>query len=133
MKKDIGTRLKLERERLALSQAQIAEALGIATRTQIAWEKGEQTPNALHLATLGGLGLDINFIVTEVKNISHNKPSSDALAMSEAWEAIDWALVEAKKTLPPEKKRLAAEALYMAVKTGEGEAKPLARLMSKAA
>lgn len=133
MKEDIGIRLKQERERLSLSQAQVAKSLGIATRTQIAWEKGEQTPNALHLATLGALGLDIQFIVSGVQNISLSEPSLDALAMSEAWEAVDWALAEAKKTLPPKKKRLAAEALYMAVKTGEGEAKPLARLMSKAA
>lgn len=133
MKEEIGLRLKQERERLSLSQAQIAKSLGIATRTQIAWEKGEQTPNAVHLATLGTLGLDIQFIVSGMQNISPTEPSLDAIAMSEAWEAIDWALAEAKKGLPPEKKRKAAEALYMAVRMGEGQAKPLARLLSKAA
>lgn len=133
MKEDIGVRLKQERERLSLSQAQVAKSLGIATRTQIAWEKGEQTPNALHLATLGTLGLDIQFIVSGVQNISPSEPSLDAQAMSEAWEAVDWALAEAKKTLPPKKKRLAAEALYMAVRTGEGELKGLSKMLAKAA
>lgn len=133
MKEAIGFRLKQERERLSLSQAQVAKSLGIATRTQIAWEKGEQTPNALHLATLGTLGLDIQFIVSGVQNVSLTEPSLDALAMSEAWEAVDWALAEAKKTLPPKKKRLAAEALYMAVRTGEGELKGLSKMLATAA
>ncbi len=130
MKEIIGSRLRQERERLGLSQSAVCKALGTATRTQIAWEKGEQVPNALHLSQLAAEGFDILFIVSAQRTTSFE---TELEALSDSWKAIDAALYETGKTLPPEKKKIAAEALYTAVKNGEGTLQSLSKLMTKAA
>lgn len=129
MKIEIGARLREERERLGLSQAQMAKLGGTATRTQVAWEQGDQTPNAVYLATASKQGIDIQYVVTGIRSIT----TDDVLAAFNAFQALDDALAKAKKTMPSDKKRLAAEALYQAVKEGDGEAAPLATLLIKAA
>lgn len=126
-------RLVSERTRLKLSQADFARAAGVHKRSQINYEKGLRCPDTAYLQAIERLGVDLLYLLTGKQILPANDFEAELRALSEAWEAVDWALAEAKKTLPPEKKRQAAEALYMAVKTGQGEAKPLARLMSKAA
>lgn len=60
----IGPRLKEERERVGHSQEQFAEAGGVSRRTVIAWEKGEQFPNAAFLATVSAMGVDVLYVLT---------------------------------------------------------------------
>ncbi len=126
-------RLVSERTRLNLSQAEFAQAAGVHKRSQINYEKGLRCPDTSYLQAIEKLGVDLLYLLTGRPSVPPINIETELKALSDAWEAVDWALAEAKKTLPPKKKRLAAEALYLAVKTGEGEAKPLARLMSKAA
>lgn len=133
MKAEIGTRLKEERERIGLSQAELAKLAGTATRTQIAWEKGEQTPNAVSLAVAHQAGIDIGYVITGIASLNQKQSDIDVQNAFDAYQALDEALANAKKTMPADKKRLAAEALYQAVKAGEGAAKPLATLLTKAA
>ncbi|HCP78021.1 MAG: transcriptional regulator [Pusillimonas sp.] len=133
MKSDIGRRLKEERERLGLSQAQLAKLAGTSPRTQIAWEQGEQTPNALYLAIAGQEGMDVQYVVSGRKSINAEQVQDEIKMVLDAFQALDEALNSAGKTMPPDKKRLAAEALYHAVKSGDGEAVPLAKLLIKAA
>lgn len=133
IKAEIGLRLREERDRLGLSQAQLASATGAATRTHIAWEKGEQTPNAVYLATMFIEGVDVNYVITGQRALTGAALQDELENLSSAWQAIDEALVSAKKTMPPDKKRLAAEAIYNAVKADGCVAKPLAELLTKAA
>jgi len=60
----IAQRLREERTRLDLSQVAVADACGVNRGTVAAWEKGEQTPTAAVLATVDGLGMDVQYIVT---------------------------------------------------------------------
>lgn len=60
----IGPRLKEERERVGRSQEQFAEAGGVSRRTVLAWEKGEQFPNAAFLATASAMGVDVLYVLT---------------------------------------------------------------------
>lgn len=61
---EIGPRLREERERVGLNQEQFAEAGGVSRRTVVAWEKGEQFPNAAFLATVSGMGVDVLYVLT---------------------------------------------------------------------
>lgn len=133
MKLEIGSRLREERERLGLSQAQLAKIAGTATRTQVAWEQGEQTPNAVYLAVVSQHGMDVQYVVTGQRALGLEQVQKDVLLAFDAFQALDEALAAAKKIMPADKKRLAAEALYQAVKSGDGQAGPLAKLLIKAA
>lgn len=61
---EIGPRLREERERVGLNQEQFAEAGGVSRRTVVAWEKGEQFPNAAFLAVVSGMGVDVLYVLT---------------------------------------------------------------------
>jgi len=60
----IGERLKVERARLGLSQAAIADACAVNRGTLASWEKGEQSPTAAVLAVMACLGVDVLYVVT---------------------------------------------------------------------
>lgn len=59
-----GERLKEERERLALSQTALGEACGVTKKSQINYEKGERSPDALYLAALLRAGGDVLYVLT---------------------------------------------------------------------
>lgn len=60
----IGDRLRSERERLKLSQAELAEVGGVKPLTQHSYEKGSSYPNADYLAKVNDLGVDALYVVT---------------------------------------------------------------------
>lgn len=59
----IHDRLRIERERLGLSQAAVYQRLVVSKGTYIKYESGETSPTARHLAILNQMGFDIYFIV----------------------------------------------------------------------
>lgn len=67
---ELGKRLKLERERLNLSQDAFASINDLTSRTVIEWEKGKTFPNLLQLVKLSERGLNIDALFDE---ISKNK------------------------------------------------------------
>lgn len=60
----IGGRLKVERDRLGLTQTGLASLAGIRKSTVGEWEKGTSYPNAAALAAFAHAGVDVLFIVT---------------------------------------------------------------------
>lgn len=60
----LGERLKEERQRLKLTQPELAEAAGAKKRTVIDWEKGVSSPTAIQLEALALKGLDVLYVVT---------------------------------------------------------------------
>lgn len=60
----IAIRLKTERERLALSQPQLGDIVGVGKTTVINWEKGASAPDAVQLAALAAAGGDVLYILT---------------------------------------------------------------------
>lgn len=61
---DIADRLKAAREGLGLSQQAIAEHCGVTSRSQRNYETGERQPDALYLARLVELGVDVIYVLT---------------------------------------------------------------------
>lgn len=70
----IGKRLKEERERLKLTQAELAVIANAGKRTVCDWEANKTSPTALQLSALFHMDFDINYIITghrliAIKNI----------------------------------------------------------------
>lgn len=64
MNVDIGQRLKKERIRLGKSQAEMADELGIAKKSQTNYELGHAMPSAPYLAGAARLGVDVIYVLT---------------------------------------------------------------------
>lgn len=60
----IGERLKEERERLGMNQADFAALAGASKRAQVRYESGERNPDAEYLAGIAAAGADVQYIVT---------------------------------------------------------------------
>lgn len=67
-----GERIKQERERLGLNQADFAALAGSTRKTLFNWESGTATPNATVLAAWAAHGLDVLYVV-----IGQRMPASD--------------------------------------------------------
>lgn len=61
---NIGQRLKNERQRLAMTQADFAFAGGITSNAQLHYEKGVRQPRADYLSALSYIGVDVLYVVT---------------------------------------------------------------------
>ncbi|MCW2478854.1 helix-turn-helix transcriptional regulator [Candidatus Symbiopectobacterium sp. NZEC135] len=73
----IGLRIKEERERLSLTQQGMAEAIGVAKRTFIDWEKERTSPTAVQLSALSLMGMDVLYVLTGQRSstTAREKPS----------------------------------------------------------
>ncbi|WP_343675920.1 helix-turn-helix transcriptional regulator [Paraburkholderia heleia] len=58
------TRLKQERRRLRLSQAELANAGGVQKHAQLNYEKGLRCPDASYLAGVAEAGVDVLYLLT---------------------------------------------------------------------
>lgn len=63
----IGERLKEERKRLGLNQADFAALLGASKTSQFNYEKGDRSPDAIFLAAAAEQGVDVLYVVTGVR------------------------------------------------------------------
>ena len=93
----IGSRLREERLRLGMTQADFSAFGGVAKRTALEWEQGKTSPNALFLAAASQHGIDILYVVNGVRlSDTNTAPPADEQAIVEAWRALN-----------PEQKKLA--------------------------
>lgn len=60
----IGNRLKAERLRLGLSQADFGAFGGVKKGAQINYEKDDRQPSAVYLQSLSDHGVDVNYVIT---------------------------------------------------------------------
>ena len=66
------------RQRLGLSQARMAERLGVPKNTVSRWETGETTPDAQSLAAIYSLGMEVGIVATFFAPIRQKAPVRDA-------------------------------------------------------
>ena len=59
-----GVRLREERERLGLSQAEMSATTGVKPRTYQDWERGIATVSAEFLSVAATLGVDVLYVIT---------------------------------------------------------------------
>mgnify|MGYP000715236013 FL=1 len=60
----IFERLREERIRLGLSQAQLGEIGGVQKQAQLKYEKGDRQPDARYLEAVAGAGVDVLYVLT---------------------------------------------------------------------
>lgn len=63
----IGERLKEARDALKLNQTAFAALAGTSRQTQSNYEKGERMPDAIYLATIAHVGVDVQYVLTGVR------------------------------------------------------------------
>jgi transcriptional regulator with XRE-family HTH domain len=61
---EIATRLREERQRLGLSQAEFGALGGIKIATQTRYENGSNQPTSDYLASVAAAGVDVLFVLT---------------------------------------------------------------------
>lgn len=62
----IGSRLVAERERLGLTQEQMADIAGVSKRSQGGYERGERPIDSDYLVALARMGADVQYVLTGV-------------------------------------------------------------------
>jgi transcriptional regulator with XRE-family HTH domain len=84
--KTFGERLKVERQRLHLTQERMAEVGGVRKNTQCLYEAGRSAPDSVYLQRLQEIGLDITFLFYGERNRTTLGPVEQALfTMYESW------------------------------------------------
>ncbi len=73
----INERIKIERKRLGLSQAEFSDKCGASLRAQSNYESGKNVPDGNYFMKAHELGVDITYIITGV-------PAKDSLTTEES-------------------------------------------------
>ncbi len=93
----IGARLREERNRLGLTQPELAARAGVGKQAQLRYEAGERNPDTVYLAALAHAGADVLYIVTGQR--------SQALPPEATLPQDERALLDAYRACPPEARR----------------------------
>jgi len=77
---NLGERIRLERERLGLSQTEVGEVGGVKKNAQHNYETGKRQPDAAYLAAISKIGVDVLYVLTGVRaDPSLAEPAPDPL------------------------------------------------------
>jgi transcriptional regulator with XRE-family HTH domain len=60
----LGSRIREERQRLGVSQAILAQRLGVHRKTQVNYELGQRKPDTDYLEALAREGVDVGYVLT---------------------------------------------------------------------
>ncbi len=93
----IGARLREERNRLGLTQPELAARAGVGKQAQLRYEAGERNPDTVYLAALAHAGADVLYIVTGQR--------SQALPPEATLPQDERALLDAYRACAPEARR----------------------------
>lgn len=126
-----GERLKEERTRLDMNQADFAEIAGVTKKTQILYEKNERTPDGNYFAAIATKGADVMYILTGDRVQGYADIEDELNRLSQAWETLDIALQKLGRTMPTEKKKEIAYALYISSKNAPNAGEQIAEIMAK--
>lgn len=130
VRREIGARIRAERERLGLTQQALAEKLGVQRQALLLYESGERTPLAERLLEFDRLGGDVNFVVTGRRSGELDEPHKQELELAMSTVVL-LCRGTGKKVPELEMLRLAfglAEAMRRAEQPGYSEVKVFAAL-----
>lgn len=114
----IAGRLREERVRLGLTQAAVAEATGVSKASQVSYESGATTPDALYVAHLEELGVDVVWLLSGRRPLTVRwKLLEDVHGLIEQWAALR------SEPTPPDEKFTLLRMLY-GMFTAEGRIDP---------
>ncbi len=76
----IATRIKEERSRLGMNQEEFAGLAGLNRTAQVRYEKGERHPDAKYLEAVAAAGVDVQYVITGVRQGSMDAAEAELLA-----------------------------------------------------
>lgn len=116
---------------MRLTQARLAAAVGISAPTQVGYEQGNRTPDALYLTAIERLGIDEHYVRTGVRSPRAAVAALDWDFFMEVQRAGDaWFQKELNVTLDPQESNQIARILYeMLVDDREIEAGKIERVL----
>jgi transcriptional regulator with XRE-family HTH domain len=97
-------RLRVEREKLGLSQEAFGELAGVKKRSQVNYEKGDRQPDSNYLEAISKVGVDVAYLITGV---------SSQPALPPELAADEQMLVDAYRSLPMTQRKAMLAALLM--------------------
>lgn len=118
----LGTRLREERDRLQLTQDELADRLGVSSGAQSNYERGNRSPDAEYLAAFVAAGADPLYLLQGVR--TEAKPSGAAAAQRGAVRETSLLLEQLGQLLrqvPEDQREAAAVALSGWAKAGGAE------------
>ena len=140
----LEARIKEERLRLGMTQAQFGQLGGVGKTTQIKYESGASAPDAHFLAAVAAVGVDILYVVTGVRHAGTTLPESESLLLSRYRSAtpdtqqavcrvldLNIATVSAEAARPSALRRLAAKMLTEELDTPSASSSGLSQLLVK--
>jgi transcriptional regulator with XRE-family HTH domain len=91
--REIGDRLRAERKRLGLGQAELGQLGDVKIQAQGLYESGERYPRADYLALIAQAGVDVQYVITGVASAStyseRNAHSHDEQRLLLAFRKLD--------------------------------------------
>lgn len=117
---NVGTRLAEVRKKLGLSQAELADLVGVSLRSQKRYESGGRIPDATYLERLRSAGGDVAYVLsgegvpTETKRYSLMDGNPDADLLARVLAALDGEIERGRLVVNSEKKARSAVTLYRA-------------------
>jgi len=85
----LGERIREERKRLALTQAEFAERVGVKVLAQGAYESGRREPRASYFDLASKIGADAVYLVTGNRHLASPSQIDLRKAEMEAFRALD--------------------------------------------
>lgn len=129
-------RLREERERLGITQGDLATSLGQSRKSQTRYEAGERSPDWEYLDSLSGLGADVLYILTGERRSSVPLPEANQLPsrlrerLSAAISAVEAGLEAVDRTASPKVKAELIMAAYdILSRDGEAATAQIIRLV----
>lgn len=111
-RKAIGSRITQERNRLGLTQDQVATQGGVSRRTQMALEKGQTTPDISYLLALSEIGVDWIYVSTGTQEQGWVASRIRWDVMKDLIRGFIDAEIEGRKRLSTEKLELLTQYMY---------------------
>lgn len=91
--REIGDRLRAERKRLGLGQAELGALGDVKIQAQGLYESGERYPRADYLALIAQAGVDVQYVITGTASTSthsdHNSNAHDEQRLLLAFRKLD--------------------------------------------
>jgi len=116
--------------RLRMSQTAFGQIASVTKMSQINYESGRRSPDAVYLTCIASAGVDVLYVLTGRRAVQGD---ADLALYADCWLALDAALGQAKKAMVPEKKRETVDALFEMAKQGNGDVASLAEGLAKVA
>ncbi len=113
--KEVGQRVKEERERLGYNQTVFAAIGGMSRKTQFDYESGVRAPDGSYLIGIAAAGADVQYIITGVHSVGISESfateqlSRRAFVHARNYEALcddDKRILERMVTLAEKSKKL---------------------------